>query len=107
MLYQWLVLLEKSGSFRIKSRQEKVYLSAAKILYKPDFVLEARKPTGEYVTLYIECKGAETPSWKLKGRLWNAYRPHDSLLVYAMVNCRPVLRRVYGKNYPCVFSRVD
>lgn len=48
--------------------QPKVYLTKAKILYKPDFLIERN---GEEI--YIDVKGVKTPVFNLKARLWKCY----------------------------------
>ena len=63
--------------------QPKVYLTKAKILYKPDF-----QEMGAHV--YYEMKGMETTSWRLKRRLWIAYGP-GYLLIYKMKGNKPYL----------------
>lgn len=49
----------------IKEIQPKVYLTDARILYKPDFLMNDGT--------YIDVKGMETPVFKLKKRLWKFY----------------------------------
>jgi predicted nuclease of restriction endonuclease-like RecB superfamily len=48
--------------------QPKVYLTQAKILYKPDFRYEEN---GEVI--YVDVKGYETDVFKIKKRLWKHY----------------------------------
>lgn len=57
--------------------QPKVYLTAAKILYKPDFKII--KNDGSYY--YAEAKGAVTAVFAIKKRLWQHYGDGD-LLIY-------------------------
>lgn len=61
--------------------QPKVYLTKAKILYKPDFFVNDE---------YYEMKGVETASWKIKKRLWVHYGP-GRLLIYKMRKGEPEL----------------
>lgn len=51
----------------IEELQPKVYLTRAKLLYKPDFLMKDGT--------YIDIKGMETPVFKLKKRLWKHYGP--------------------------------
>jgi len=83
--------------------QERIYLTNAKILYKPDFsimVLGGSHPE----KVFLECKGFETAVWRLKARLWQAYRPDDCLMAYKMVGGSPKLMKVYGKKRACIFG---
>lgn len=66
--YQELRRQEDMGFLKIVELQPKIYLTEAKILYKPDFLIERK---GELV--YIDFKGMETPVFKLKARLWASY----------------------------------
>jgi predicted nuclease of restriction endonuclease-like RecB superfamily len=56
--------------------QPKIYLSKAKILYKPDFkIIEDGK------VIYIDVKGMETPVFKIKKRLWKAYQSDELRII--------------------------
>ena len=66
--YQKYKLLEKCHDFKILELQPKVYLSAARILYKPDFKVQE---CGE--VYYVDVKGFSTAVFNLKKRLWEAY----------------------------------
>ena len=57
----------------IKELQPKIYLTKARILYKPDFLLKS----GEYV----DVKGFETPVFKLKKKLWKFYGAGKLLII--------------------------
>ena len=48
--------------------QPKIYLTKAKILYKPDFLIER-----DGKEIYIDVKGMKTPVFNLKARLWKCY----------------------------------
>ena len=50
--------------------QPKIYLSRAKILYKPDFEI-VDKTTGEVV--WVDTKGFDTVVSRIKQRLWKRY----------------------------------
>lgn len=104
-LYLWLQILAKRNILKIDSMQEKIYLTKARILYKPDFSVtmtpEAQKP----YQVWVECKGFETPTWRIKARLWDAYRLYDPLLVYRVGTNIPKLIATYGvKKFPCLFT---
>src|SRR4051812_25234862 len=67
--------------------QDKIYLTKARILYRPDFKLTS-KASGDVV--WVEMKGAETSTWRIKRRLWEVYGP-GRLLVYKMRGSKPYL----------------
>lgn len=71
-LYMQLSLQEKAGEITIAQVQAPVLLSRAKIKYIADFKVLDNK-TNEIK--YIEAKGFETPEWRIKRRLWEAYGP--------------------------------
>jgi predicted nuclease of restriction endonuclease-like RecB superfamily len=68
--YVQLLHLEKANQLKIISLQPKIYLSGAKILYKPDFLIEEN---GKLV--YVDVKGFTTPIFAIKKRLWKFYGP--------------------------------
>ena len=70
--YLLLKQQEKAGLIKILELQSKVYLTKARILMKPDFVIFEVK-TGE--VYYLEVKGMELPTYKLKKKLWTKYGP--------------------------------
>lgn len=53
---------------RIIEFQPKVYLTKARILYKPDFLIEAGS-----TRTYVDVKGMATPVFNIKKRLWKHY----------------------------------
>jgi hypothetical protein len=71
-LYDYIRALEQSREAKLKQVQPQVYLSDARILYKPDFLIEDLK-LGQDV--WLEFKGFETPEWRIKRRLWMFYGP--------------------------------
>jgi len=71
-LYQWLKLREKNGEITDIKCQETVYLTLARIIYKPDFSY-VDKTSNEKI--YAESKGFETSDWRIKRRLWQFYGP--------------------------------
>lgn len=76
--YIVLEYMEKAGDVVILGRQEKIYLSDAKILYKPDFTIYDIKKNETY---WIDYKGATTQSFQLKKRLWKSNGPGRLTLV--------------------------
>ncbi len=73
-LYHWLKFREKNGEITEIKCQETVYLTKARIIYKPDFSYTDLE-TGKKV--YAEAKGYETSDWRIKRRLWEYYGPGD------------------------------
>ncbi len=71
----------KINGVKIEEMQPKVYLSKAKILYKPDFVI-----IEDGKRVWIDVKGAATPVFNLKARLWKAYGPGDLRIVKRVKN---------------------
>jgi len=67
----------------------KLYLTEARILYKPDFKCKS-KGFGHY---FVEVKGFETATWKLKKRLWRAYGK-DELHLYVKEKGRIYLKEI-------------
>lgn len=76
--YKVLKLREAAGEIRILALQPKIYLTDAKILYKPDFSILIIK-TNEIQ--WIDFKGARTGLFQLKKRLWKFYGPGVLLVV--------------------------
>jgi hypothetical protein len=69
--------------------QDIVYLTDARILYKPDF-----KCLGQLANVFwVEAKGYETPEWRIKRRLWMHYGP-GPLYIYMGSHTRPTLKEV-------------
>lgn len=66
----------------IQDYQPKVYMTDARILYKPDFKCFDSK---EGISFYVEAKGFETAVWKIKKRLWREYGP-ARLEIYTKMN---------------------
>lgn len=71
-LYEELLLREKVGEIKDLKCQVSVYLTDAKILYKPDFYCFDFKRNCE---IWIESKGFDTAVWAIKKRLWKFYGP--------------------------------
>lgn len=86
-VYSDLLNRAKTGEIEVLQLQPSVYLTEAKILYKPDFKA-LYKATGEIV--YIEAKGIETAVWRIKKRLWKHYGPAP-LEIYMGSHERPRL----------------
>lgn len=72
--YQYFKLLQSSLQVEILAFQEKIYLSEARILYKPDFTIYDIH--SDY-TYWVDFKGIRTASFALKARLWKAYGPGE------------------------------
>lgn len=70
--YDMLVLEEQAGLISNIRAQASVYLTDARILYKPDFCVFDHKLNED---VYVEYKGMETPVWRIKRRLWMHYGP--------------------------------
>jgi hypothetical protein len=75
--YAQLKLLEKTGKVKIIELQPKVYLTEARILYKPDFLIEENG-----VLTWIDVKGMPTPGFNVKKRLWRYYGPGELRIIY-------------------------
>lgn len=69
------LLLKSIEGLKIHSRQDKVYLSKANILYKPDFTCQFND-----TFFFVEAKGMVTPVWGIKKRLYKAYG-YDPLVI--------------------------
>lgn len=68
--YGMLKTMNKAGKLTLIELQPKIYLTDARILYKPDFLVEM-----EGKKFYIDVKGFSTPVFKIKARLWKHYGP--------------------------------
>jgi predicted nuclease of restriction endonuclease-like RecB superfamily len=66
--YRILMLMHRNRQIKFIERQPKVYMTLARILYIPDFVIEE---AGERI--YIDVKGHRTKDFNLKARLWEYY----------------------------------
>lgn len=86
-MYETLKLLERAGEIKILSLQDKVYLTDAQILYKPDFKVFDTKASTE---VWIEFKGKETAEWRIKRKLWLHYGP-GILRVFKLKGMRMVM----------------
>lgn len=71
-LFDELKLQEAAGEIRDIKVQDTVYLTLARILYKPDYTF-IRCSTQERE--WAEFKGFETSDWRIKLRLWHHYGP--------------------------------
>ena len=63
-----LKALEKLGQLKVLEVQPKVYMTDARILYKPDFLIDEN---GKLV--FIDVKGVQTAIFKMKARLFEHY----------------------------------
>lgn len=78
-VFVMLTAMSKAGEIEWIELQAKVYMTDAKILFKPDF--KCTKPDGS--VFYVEAKGSPTPSYNIKRRLWLAgYGAQAPLHVY-------------------------
>ena len=66
--YLFLLDQQKRGLIKIIELQPKVYLTNAKILYKPDFLIQEG-----HRCIYVDVKGMKTPVFAIKKRLWVYY----------------------------------
>src|SRR5689334_17471601 len=75
--YKFHELLRRAGEIGQIETQPKIYLTDAKILYKPDLTFQDLK-TGEQI--YVDYKGKRTTSFQIKKRLWKFYGPSRLIL---------------------------
>ena len=84
-----LAAMEAAGEIRDIKDQPQVYLTDARIGYRPDFMFYAQKQIqwgpdtviqpGEQV--WIETKGFETADWLIKKKLWSVYGPGKLIII--------------------------
>lgn len=89
-VFDHLMLLQKAGEIKDLKCQDTVYLTDARIIYKPDFRFVDVK-TGE--TIWAEAKGVELGPWRQKLKLWRFYGP-GPLHIYKGHHLRPTLVEV-------------
>lgn len=71
-LFDYLKLRERAGEIAELQPQDTIYLTAARIMYKPDFkYLDMASGDHEWA----EAKGFETTDYRIKRRLWMHYGP--------------------------------
>lgn len=68
------VYYRDNDDYEIISMQDKIYLTKARILFKPDFYIEDKVMNKRY---YSDFKGFCTPVFNIKKRLWKAYRSDE------------------------------
>jgi predicted nuclease of restriction endonuclease-like RecB superfamily len=85
--YLYLKQKENLGIIEILETQPKVYLTDARILYKPDFLYLIR---GVGKKVYVDVKGFSTPVFQIKKRLWKFYGPENLEIV-----------KIKGKVFEC------
>lgn len=84
LLFDYLKIKEMNGEIKDLRAQISVYLTKARIQYKPDFeYFDIQKSE----MVWAEMKGFETPSWRIKKKLWPYYGP-GTLLIYGCSNGR-------------------
>lgn len=71
-VYETLKIREFAGEIKDVVLQPTVFLSDAKISYKPDFAATYTKTN---LGFYVEGKGVATDRWRLIKKLWRAYGP--------------------------------
>lgn len=76
-LFNELSLRKLAGEIKEIQCQDTVYLTDARIMYKPDFRCVMADDSIEW----FEAKGMETPEWRIKLRLYKHYGP-GKLTVY-------------------------
>lgn len=89
-LYHMLKLREKSGEISDIKCQETIYMTLARIIYKPDFSFIDNKTNTK---IFAESKGFETNSWRIKRRLWEYYGA-GNLEVWRGSYTRPYLHEI-------------
>jgi len=88
-VYDILKLREKAKEIKIIGLQDKVYLTRAEILYKPDFKIQCTKT---HRFSWVEAKGPEIGRWNVIKKLWEVYGPGE-LEVWKGTYRNPVLNR--------------
>lgn len=68
-VFNLLHLQKLAGEIKEIQVQDSVYLTLARILFKPDF--KVTKPDGS--VYWVEAKGFESPVYMIKRRLWMFY----------------------------------
>lgn len=71
-VYHLLKLREKAKEIEFVDHQSHVYLTKAKVHFIPDFRIFDYK-LNDFV--WVEAKGVELPTWRIKRRLWPFYGP--------------------------------
>jgi|ERR1700733_4432208 len=95
--YGILNLMQINGAIRDLKCQVQVLLSAAKIIYKPDFQFFDCEKSQD---TWAESKGFETPEWKIKKRLWQAYGPGPLWIFKSARNGPQMTEIVQSKGIP-------
>lgn len=86
-LYDFIKMRELAKECLLIKAQDSVYMTLARILYKPDFKIYDNHLKRE---VWEEMKGFETDVWRIKRRLWKHYGP-GLLRVYKRTKSGPVL----------------
>jgi len=86
-LYNMVKTMERHGEIFDIELQPHVYLTKAKILYKPDIKVKCKTTLSG---IWLEAKGHEGAVWRIKRRLWKYYGP-GILRVYKCSNGTPYL----------------
>ncbi len=86
-VFDMLVMMERAGLVKDIVQQPHVKLTRAEVVYIPDFkCFDVEKEE----TFWVEAKGAESPEYRIKRRLWKEYGP-GPLYVYKGTWQRPKL----------------
>jgi len=89
-VFDVLRLEETLGEIELTSFQKTIYLTDARIQYRPDFEYKDLK---NGLLTYVEAKGFETPSWRIKRKLWISYGP-GKLIIYKGSHLRPKVHEI-------------
>jgi hypothetical protein len=87
---QMLHFRENAGEIQVLGTQDNVHLTAARVLYIPDFKCLDVKTQTEF---WVEAKGFESPRWPTIKKLWKFYGPGE-LHIYKGTYRHPVLTEV-------------
>ena len=90
---EYYEFLRDNKQYEIIELQPKIYLTEARILYKPDFLVEKN---GEQY--YVDVKGVRTSVFNLKCRLWKFYAKGNLHIVKKRGRLFETTDIVNGKN---------
>ena len=92
-VYEILRNQEIQGLIRVVGVHPSVKITDAGILCKPDFECMHNKGFTRGELFYVEAKGMETATWRLKRRLWMCYGPAP-IHIYKGTAAKPVLHEI-------------
>ena len=93
-VYQILKMQELAGEIKDLRCQHSTKLTDAEIPYRVDFSYTDPKTNK---TVYVEAKGAQTPSWRIKRKLWTKYG-HGTLIIYKGTYKKPYIDEIIKVN---------